>query len=213
MRATQHFLFYALVLLVPRISLAQGVQSCDISAFQGNVSASDGPYPALACQTCVFPVYQCVNGLDTTKILLLELSNKWIYFLGDSTTRQLHEQFLAYLDEPQVRNSLSIINEAPKETASIPICGCAHTCRRLCILERRAWDRLCMTGSNSQGAVIMYHHLMIARSASRTSKDAAACTQHPAWAGRVTRKLMSTCPNKEMGFLGDHGSVTECAAG
>lgn len=119
MRATQHFLLYALVLLVPRFSLAQGVQSCDISAFQGNVSASDGPYPALACQTCVFPVYQRVNGLDTTKILLLELSNKWIYFLGDSTTRQLHEQFLAYLDEPQVRNSLSIVNEAPKETASI----------------------------------------------------------------------------------------------
>ncbi len=95
-----------LVLVVPTISLAQGSQSCEISAFQGNVSASDGPYPALACQTCVFPVYQRVNGLDTTKILHLELSNKWMYFLGDSTTRQLHEQFLAYLDEPQVSNSL-----------------------------------------------------------------------------------------------------------
>lgn len=81
--------------------VAQYTQTCDITAFQGNVSAPGGPYPALACQTCVFPTYARVNGLDTTIILQADLSNKWIYFLGDSTTKQLHEQFLAYLDEPQ----------------------------------------------------------------------------------------------------------------
>ncbi len=92
----------ALVVLSARLTVAQDTQTCDIAAFQGSVSAPDGPYPALACQTCVFPTYARVNGLDTTKILQLDLSNKWIYFLGDSTTKQLHEQFLAYLDEPQV---------------------------------------------------------------------------------------------------------------
>lgn len=102
MRVWQLKVILALVLLVNQISFQQDSQTCDISAFQGNVSALNAPNPGLACQTCVFPVYQRVNGLDTTKILHLELSNKWIYFLGDSTTRQLHEQFLAYLDEPQV---------------------------------------------------------------------------------------------------------------
>ena len=79
---------------------AQQKQACDISQFQGNRSSIGSSYPA-SCTTCVFPSWQAVS-LDTTAILQLDLTGKWLYMLGDSTTMQLHEALLGYLDEPQV---------------------------------------------------------------------------------------------------------------
>ena len=80
----------------------QQTQACDASQFQGAVSSIGASYPAASCSTCVFPSWQAVT-IDTTKILQLDLTRKWVYMLGDSTTSQLHEELLSYLDEPQVR--------------------------------------------------------------------------------------------------------------
>ena len=66
------------------------------------MSSIGASYPASTCPTCVFPSWQAVT-IDTTKILQLDLTRKWVYMLGDSTTSQLHEELLSYLDEPQVR--------------------------------------------------------------------------------------------------------------
>ena len=79
---------------------AQQKQACDVSQFQGNYSSIGSSYPT-SCATCVFPSWQAVS-LDTTAILQLDLTGKWLYMLGDSTTMQLHEALLGYLDEPQV---------------------------------------------------------------------------------------------------------------
>lgn len=80
----------------------QQTQACDAAQFQGAVSSIGVSYPASSCPTCVFPSWQAVT-IDTTKILQLDLTRKWVYMLGDSTTSQLHEELLSYLDEPQVR--------------------------------------------------------------------------------------------------------------
>lgn len=86
---------------------AQQRQACNLSQFQGNGSSIGTSYPTSSCTTCVFPSWQAVS-LDTTKILQLDLTGKWLYMLGDSTTSQLHEELLGYLDEPQVRLCLPI---------------------------------------------------------------------------------------------------------
>lgn len=80
---------------------AQQKQACNLSQFQGNVSSIGPAYPASSCKTCVFPSWSDVS-LDTTSILQLDLTGKWLYMLGDSTTQQLHEELLSYLDEPLV---------------------------------------------------------------------------------------------------------------
>ena len=76
-------------------------QHCDLTTFQGKASAPPKA-AAAACQTCVFPVYQRVKGMENTDVFSLDLTNQWVYFFGDSTTRQLHEQFTAYMDSSQV---------------------------------------------------------------------------------------------------------------
>ena len=80
---------------------AQQKQACNLSQFQGNVSSIGSKYPTNSCKTCVFPSWSDVS-LDTTSILQLDLTGKWLYMLGDSTTQQLHEELLSYLDEPLV---------------------------------------------------------------------------------------------------------------
>ena len=97
----------ALSILCPFGVLVEGqqTQACDVSQFQGTISSIGASYPASSCLTCVFPSWQAVT-IDTTKILQLDLTGKWVYMLGDSTTSQLHEQLLSYLDEPQVRLSV-----------------------------------------------------------------------------------------------------------
>ena len=52
----------------------------------------------------MFPVYQRVKGINGSALLGLDLTEQWVYFYGDSTTHQLHEQFLDYMDSSsQVR--------------------------------------------------------------------------------------------------------------
>ena len=78
-------------------------QRCDLTAFQGNASSPPRAAGA-ACPTCVFPLYQRVKGINGSALLGLDLTNQWVYFYGDSTTHQLHEQFLDYMDSSsQVR--------------------------------------------------------------------------------------------------------------
>ena len=113
----------ALSILCPSEVLVGGqqTQACDVTQFQGTTSSIGSSYPASSCPTCVFPSWQAVT-IDTTKILQLDLTRKWVYMLGDSTTSQLHEQLLSYLDEPQVRLSVllaltsCIIRTQPTQT-------------------------------------------------------------------------------------------------
>lgn len=170
----QIVVFCILVVLSARLTVAQETQTCDITAFQGSVSAPDGPYPASACQTCVFPTYARVNGLDTTKILQVDLSNKWIYFLGDSTTKQLHEQFLAYLDEPQVLccsvSDCAFHAQLARVTSIHHIIATLYCCRRpLCTLVRKVQAHLSMIGLSNRDVVTTCHHHMTTLNASRTS--------------------------------------------
>ena len=102
-RSLALLLLFVFCILAERAG-AQQKQACDISQFQGNLSSIGPSYPT-SCKTCVFPSWQAVS-LDTTAILQLDLTGKWLYMLGDSTTKQLHEQLLGYLDEPQVRLKL-----------------------------------------------------------------------------------------------------------
>lgn len=96
---------------------AQQTQACDASQFQGNISSIGPSYPASSCSTCVFPSWQAVS-IDTTKLLQLDLTGKWLYMLGDSTTAQLHGELLAYLDEPQVRPPSFAISHLAKHLPS-----------------------------------------------------------------------------------------------
>jgi hypothetical protein len=87
---------------------AQQKQACNLSQFQGNASSIGPEYPASSCKTCVFPSWSDVS-LDTTSILQLDLTGKWLYMLGDSTTHQLHEELLSYLDEPLVSLFVALV--------------------------------------------------------------------------------------------------------
>ena len=51
----------------------------------------------------MFPSYQAVNAMDGSGLAPLDLSNKWVYLLGDSTMAQLHEQMTDYMDTASVR--------------------------------------------------------------------------------------------------------------
>ena len=109
---------------------AQQKQACDVSQFQGNHSSIGSSYPT-SCATCVFPSWQAVF-LDTAAILQLDLTGKWLYMLGDSTTMQLHEALLGYLDEPQVvpasRVLVTIAAQRSLRTASSACHACYTEC-------------------------------------------------------------------------------------
>ena len=75
-------------------------------------------------------------SLDTTAILRLDLTGKWLYMLGDSTTMQLHEELLVYLDEPQVRLDTSLLVIVAAQLAALiasSVCHDYHAkCRKNC---------------------------------------------------------------------------------
>ena len=91
----------ALIWVLVHIGIHCAAQRCDLTTFQGNAS-SPPKAAAAACRTCVFPVYQRVKGMDASQVLGLDLTDQWVYFYGDSTMRQLHAEFMAYMDSSQV---------------------------------------------------------------------------------------------------------------
>ena len=120
---------------------AQRKQACDVSQFQGSQSSIGASYP-ISCTTCVFPSWQAVS-LVTTAILQLDLTGKWLYMLGDSTTKQLHTELLDYLDEPQVRLDVSLLVTNTAQLSALIASSVCHDCHPECpgnceaLLERK----------------------------------------------------------------------------
>ena len=71
-------------------------QSCNKEQFLAHLDKGMS-----SCHTCYFPANGSMNPSEYGTI---DFSNKWIYFAGDSTLRQVWGQFKAVLEEAQVQN-------------------------------------------------------------------------------------------------------------
>jgi hypothetical protein len=55
------------------------------------------------CPTCFFPTYPGIEAINLAAYKLMDLSNKWVYFSGDVTVRQMYGEFAAIVHRAQVR--------------------------------------------------------------------------------------------------------------
>lgn len=55
------------------------------------------------CKGCLFPTYPGLTGIQPERVRLLDLRDKWIYFLGDVTLRQMYGEFAALVHTSQVK--------------------------------------------------------------------------------------------------------------
>ena len=55
------------------------------------------------CSTCLFPTYPYIKAIDVDDYELMDFSNKWVYFLGDVTVRQMYGELAAIVHKAQVK--------------------------------------------------------------------------------------------------------------
>lgn len=72
---------------------------CDLRPF-APFQAINGT--AQACATCLFPTYPYINSLDLSAYPSMDFTDRWIYFLGDVTVRQIYGEFAAIVHRAQV---------------------------------------------------------------------------------------------------------------
>lgn len=61
------------------------------------------PEGVTPCKTCFFPTYPHVESLDLATYRPNDFTNKWIYFSGDSTLRQVYGEFYGIIHRTQVQ--------------------------------------------------------------------------------------------------------------
>lgn len=61
------------------------------------------------CSTCFFPTYPGIEAISPAAYKLMDFSNKWVYFFGDVTVRQMYGEFAAIVHRAQVRTDLSYL--------------------------------------------------------------------------------------------------------
>ena len=57
------------------------------------------------CATCLFPTYPGLESINVAAYKQIDFSNKWVYFLGDISIRQMYGEFAALVHRAQVRQS------------------------------------------------------------------------------------------------------------
>ena len=78
-----------------------GVRVCSLmQVFNGSLET---------CPTCFFPTYPGIEAIKPAAYKLMDFSNKWVYFFGDITVRQMYGEFAAIVHRAQVRTDLSYI--------------------------------------------------------------------------------------------------------
>ena len=92
---------------------------------------------ALACKTCIFPNSDATTS--STQGMTLDFTDKWIYFLGDVTLRQMYGEVAATVLNAQVGwgHTLPAAVRYPKTSclATVEALGLARFSRQPLLLE------------------------------------------------------------------------------
>ena len=127
------------------------------------------------CQTCFFPTYPYVDAIDFNAYKLTDFSNKWVYFLGDVTVRQMYGEFAATVHRSQVSTTLScqdnsemaLSAQAPQHCdtdslmsrllGGLAVCSPGETCVKSAAVDESASSQ----GSAGRRAYLQHHMLKV----------------------------------------------------
>ncbi len=111
MNHPKHSLLHALLLAAVVLSSVQ--HSTAIAASGVCDPKSFAPFQVISgtaetCATCLFPTYPYASSIDVAAYPTMDFTDRWIYFLGDVTVRQIYGEFAAIVHNAQVRQALTL---------------------------------------------------------------------------------------------------------
>ena len=111
MNHPKHSLSHALLLAAVALSSVQ--HSPAIAASGVCDPKSFAPFQVISgtaetCATCLFPSYPYASSIDVAAYPTMDFTDRWIYFLGDVTVRQIYGEFAAIVHNAQVRQALTL---------------------------------------------------------------------------------------------------------
>ena len=75
------------------------------------------------CTTCLFPTYPGLESIDVATYKQMDFSDKWVYFLGDISIRQMYGEFAALVHRAQVRPASSLLQPSLGWSAPVRSAG------------------------------------------------------------------------------------------